>query len=180
MSYFPIVYIGPDVTVNELREKRPFLWLVMRAICSKSAARQKALGLEVRKTLGTQMLVEGIKSLDLLLGCLVFAGWGHYYIATQPVITTVIQNAISLASDLGLTKPAPTERSLVMLNYSAQGCPKPPHLELKPPRKIEERRTIIGLFLISSVYDNFIHFVNLPCETIPTKLFQGGQLLSAY
>jgi hypothetical protein len=149
VTYFPIVVIGKDVTVKELSEDRPFLWLVIRAICSKNSARQAALGIEVRKVLGREMLLEGTKTLDLFLGLLVFAAWGHYYMYNKPIISTVIQLAMSLAFDLGLTKPVPAEPPLVMMNYIAQGCPRPPVNSSK--RTMEERRAAIGLFLVSSM-----------------------------
>lgn len=146
VPFFPVVVIGPNVTVNQLRADRPFLWLVIRAICSKSSTRQRALWQEVRKELGRQMLIEGIKCLDLLLGTLVFASWGHYRLYRENIITTDIQLALSLAYDLGLLKPPNFEP--VMLNYNAHGCPKPP---ISTSRSLEERRAAVGLFLISSV-----------------------------
>jgi hypothetical protein len=152
VSFLPVVPLGPQVTVKEMREDRPFLWLVIKAICSKNSARQRALGGEVRKVLAREMLVEGRRSLDLLLGVLVFAGWCHYYICVRPLsITTDIQLGIALASDLGLTKPVPVEPIGIMLNYTAAGCPKQPASIHCPPRTIEERRAMLGLFLVSSV-----------------------------
>lgn len=166
VPYLPIVCIKPEVTVKELREQRPFLWLVIRAICSKIAARQKALGLEVKNTLAREMLFQGTKNLDLLLGVLVFAGWGHYFVAPNPIVTTIIQLGISLASDLGLTKPVPVEPVGVMLNYSAQGCPKQAPTTLQPRCKtMEERRAIIGLYLVSSVTANFFQRIEPMCWT---------------
>jgi hypothetical protein len=148
VAYFPIVVIKKDVTVRQLSEERPFLWLVIRALCSKNAARQAALGIEVRKVLGREILLEGTKTLDLLLGLLVFAAWGHFYIFNKPIISTIVQLSTSLAFDLGLTKPVPTEATAVMMGYNAQGCPKP---KASPLRTMEERRAVIGLFFVSSV-----------------------------
>jgi hypothetical protein len=36
VSFFPIVVIRPQVTVKDLKEQRPCLWVVIRAICSKN------------------------------------------------------------------------------------------------------------------------------------------------
>jgi hypothetical protein len=85
------------------------LWLVIRAISSKSSSRQTALGLEIRKVLAKEMLLEGAKNLDLLLGVIVLASWGHFYMCAKPIVTTILQLGASLASDLGLTKPVPVE-----------------------------------------------------------------------
>lgn len=146
VPFFPIVVIPPEMTLLHFREQRPFLWLVIRAICSKNSARQRAFWQDIRKELGRQVIVEGMRNLDLLLGALVFAAWGYYCIYKKNIITADIQLALSIAYDLGLTKPAHTEP--VMLNYNAQGCPKGPS---NTTRTLEERRAIIGLFLISSV-----------------------------
>lgn len=148
---FPIVCIRPDVTVDEMRLQRPFLFLVIRAICSKNLRRQEALVVEVKKTLGREMLLEGTKTLDLFLGVLVFAGWCHYYICSKPIISTVIQLGMSLAFDLGLTKPLLGEHVDVMRHYIiAHGCPK----RVSGPNRtvtMEERRAVVGLYLVSSV-----------------------------
>jgi hypothetical protein len=146
--FFPLVIIDKNVTARELIEERPFLSLVIRAICPKSTARQAELGLEVRRVLGREMLIEGAKNIDLLLGLLVFSAWGHFYLYNKPIISTVIHLATSVAFDLALTKPVPTEPALIMLAYNAQGCPRNATAAV---RTMEERRCIIGLFLVSSV-----------------------------
>jgi hypothetical protein len=151
VPYFPIVCIGPNVTVEEMRKERPFLFLVIRAICSKNWERQIALVLQIKNGLGREMLIEGTRSLDLFLGVLVFAAWCHIHICKRPIATTVIQLATSLAFDLGLTRPLPGQPAQVMLNYTAQGCPKPPINNMGVARTMEERRAAIGLYLVSSV-----------------------------
>jgi hypothetical protein len=151
VPYFPIVPLEENITVQSISKERPFLWLVIRAVCSKSSARQRALELEARKTLGKEMLIEGARNLDLLLGTLVFAAWGHYFVTSRPIISPIIQLSMSLAFDLGLTKPIPTDPVTVMLNFNSQGCPKPVFSGINIVRKMEERRASIGLFLISSM-----------------------------
>lgn len=146
--FFPLVMIGKNVTARELIEERPFLSLVIRAICPKSTAKQAELGTEVRRVLGREMLMEGAKNIDLLLGLLVYVSWGHFYLYNKPIISAIIHLATSIAFDLGLTKPVPTEPALIMLSYNAQGCPKNLTAAV---RTMEERRAIIGLFLIGSV-----------------------------
>jgi hypothetical protein len=150
VSYLPIVCMSPDTTVAELRKQRPFLFLVIRAICSKNLDRQAALVLEFKKMLGSEMLVKGTKNVDLFLGILIFAGWCHPYICNKPIVSTIVHLAMSLAFDLGLTKPLPSESNSVMLNYTAQGCPKPTNGMILM-RTMEERRAVIGLYLVSSV-----------------------------
>jgi hypothetical protein len=151
VQYFPVVILPPGITVKEMEDKRPFLWLVIRAISSQSLLRQKHLGIELKRTLGQAILVDGIKSLDLLLGILVFCGWCQYYIYRKPVVTQFIQLGMSLAYDLGLTK-LNSEPHRTMLDLSSQGCPKPLNRPSNVPKTIEERRAVVGLFLVSSMY----------------------------
>lgn len=151
MHFFPVVPLDPETTVDELRNRTPFLWLVLRTICSKNQSRQRALGTQIRVVIGHEILLEGSKSLDLLLGLLVYASWGHIFVTYKPIISPIIHLATSVASDLGLTRPVPEYPLGVMLNYNAQGCPKPPQALEVIPRTMEERRTILGLFLISSM-----------------------------
>ncbi|KAF4631334.1 hypothetical protein G7Y89_g6795 [Cudoniella acicularis] len=154
VPYFPIVCISANMTVKEMKKERPFLFLVIRVICSKNLERQLALVLHVKKVLGREMLLEGTKNLDLFLGVLVFAAWCHVYTSAKPVNSTIIQLAMSLAFDLGLTRPPPGEPVRILLNYTAQGCPKPAN-GINLERTMEERRAVVGLYLISSVFANF-------------------------
>ena len=58
--------------------------------------------------------------------------------------------AMGLVDNLGLAKLPPKEPQQMMLDFDAQGCPKP----FSPSaRTIEERRAVIGCFFISSVYE---------------------------
>ena len=152
--YFPIVCINESRTVEDLRTDSPFLFLVIRAICSKNLERQAALIVLIKENLGREMLLEGTKNLDLLLGILVFIAWCHVYICIKPVNSTILQLGISLAYELGLTRPLPGEPVRVLLNYTAQGCPKPTS-KVSLKRTMEERRAVVGLFLINSVYVKF-------------------------
>ncbi|QDS74137.1 hypothetical protein FKW77_001111 [Venturia effusa] len=153
--YCPIVPLEEDTTLESMNKDHPFLWLVIRAVCSKSSTRQRALELQIRQTLGREMLIEGTKSRDMLMGTLVFAAWGHYFVTSKPISQPVMMLAMSLAYDLGLNRPIPSDPVTVMLNFNSQGCPKPVFAGQSSFRTIQERRTILGLFLISSVYANY-------------------------
>lgn len=75
LQQFPLLILPASITSQELRQKRPFLWLCIMAVSSKSSAQQMALGTEIRLTLGRKSLLEGERSLDLLLGILTYAAW---------------------------------------------------------------------------------------------------------
>jgi hypothetical protein len=149
VPFFPVAIIRPETTVEQMQTERPFLWLVIRAICSKSRARQNALGLRIRRELAQAMLLDCARSLDLLFGVMVYLAWCHSYIYKTRVVTTLIQLGGSLAGDLELTKPIPSETQGVMREFNTQGCPRIGTVKNRL-RTTEERRAMIGLFYISS------------------------------
>jgi hypothetical protein len=150
LPFFPVAIVDTHTTVQQMQNTYPFLWLVIRACCSKSHRRQNTLELEVRKRLGHAVLMDCSKDLDLFFGVLVYAAWCHYYIYKKRVISTVIQLGISIAADMGLNKPIPAETNGVMREFNAQGCPRVGKMK-NQSRTIEERRAIIGLFYVSSL-----------------------------
>ena len=74
-AYFPFIIVPESTTAHELRRDRPFLWLCIMSVASKSTAQQKGLGQELKITMGREVLVEGKNNIDLLLGILVFVAW---------------------------------------------------------------------------------------------------------
>ena len=73
--YFPLIILPACVDAQQLRQDRPFLWLCIMAISSKSSDQQKALGREIRLTVGREILLEGKNNLDLLLGLIIYTAW---------------------------------------------------------------------------------------------------------
>ena len=75
---------------------------------------------------------------------------GHYHVHDKPVIIQATQLAMALVGNLGLNKPPPKEPAQVMLSLNARGCPTRPFTPTV--RTMEERRAILGCFLLGSVY----------------------------
>lgn len=75
LQYFPFVHIPFEKRAAQLQKERPFLWLCIMAISSKSTARQYELGLKIREKVAQEMIVQADHSIDLLLGLLTFIGW---------------------------------------------------------------------------------------------------------
>ena len=74
-TYFPFILVPESTAAHELRRDRPFLWLCIMSVAVKSTAQQKALGREVKITMGREIIAEGKNNIDLLLGLLVFVAW---------------------------------------------------------------------------------------------------------
>ena len=74
-KYFPFVYIPSTTTAQQLRRERPFLWLCIMTIASKSTSQQQVLGSQVQHVVAQEMLLKSGQSIDLLLGLLAYIGW---------------------------------------------------------------------------------------------------------
>ena len=74
-KHFPFIYIPSTTSAQQVFQERPFLWLCIMAMSSKSLSQQLALSNKIRNILAQQMLLENEKDLDLLLGLLAYIGW---------------------------------------------------------------------------------------------------------
>ncbi|KAL9016820.1 MAG: hypothetical protein Q9185_005864 [Variospora sp. 1 TL-2023] len=102
-------------------------------VASTRSRQQVTLSREVRQLFGREAYLGGTRSMDLLLA---------------PILTSLAQLAIAILYDLGLDKPSLSDPGL-MLEYDLKGLPRPsqgPGL-----RTTEERRALLGCFLLSSV-----------------------------
>ena len=75
VKYLPFVHIPNQITARELASQRPFLCLCIMAIASKSISKQRLLNFRIRRILAEEMVIKSEKSIDLLLGILVFLAW---------------------------------------------------------------------------------------------------------
>ena len=70
-NFFPFVYVPSIITAQQLRQERPFLWLRIMTIASKSTSQQQVLGSKIRETLAQEMLLKSGQS----IGLLAYIGW---------------------------------------------------------------------------------------------------------
>ncbi|OAA77741.1 Zn(2)-C6 fungal-type DNA-binding domain protein [Akanthomyces lecanii RCEF 1005] len=76
---FPFIIVPPDMTSEDLRDKRPFLWkAIMLTATFFDAARQTRLGSELLSDIARAAVVEGVKTLDLLQGMQLLIAWYQY------------------------------------------------------------------------------------------------------
>lgn len=145
MNYFPFVYIPASTSAQQLREEKPFLWLCIMSVASNSTSQQQALNGRVRQIVGEEMVQKSERTLDLLLGLLTFLGWISYHVH-KPSLSLFTRLATSLVCDLGLNQPIhkgmPDAVCIAPMKYP------PPRTA---PRTMEERRAVLGCFLITSV-----------------------------
>lgn len=76
LPYFPCIHISPDMTAQRLRERRPFTWLCIMSVTSKSASQRRALNDRIKATVAQEMVHNSASTdIDILLGLLIYLGW---------------------------------------------------------------------------------------------------------
>ncbi|KAH8593547.1 hypothetical protein B0O99DRAFT_626565 [Bisporella sp. PMI_857] len=148
----PCIIIPPTTTAQQLRKERPILWLSIMAVASHHPSQQLAISRELRETFGREAFVEARPSLDLLLAVLVYASWDRSFCGEKPIMSSLTRLATSILYDLGLHKP-PSKVSV-----GIPGDDKTERLRYKnlKPRTMEDRRALLGCFLLNSITSYFL------------------------
>jgi hypothetical protein len=104
--HFPFVIIPEGVNASTLRQTSPFLLLCILTACLEhDPTLQEKLESEIRGVIGTSLIMEMRRSMDLLQGLLVHTAWYHYHWRTyHKQAYMLLQIAIMLVVDLGLDK----------------------------------------------------------------------------
>ncbi|KAF7595463.1 hypothetical protein BBP40_005799 [Aspergillus hancockii] len=119
------------------------------AVSSTSTAQQQVLGRRVRETIAHEMVLQSDNNLDPLQGLLT----ANYYSHSKPFLSAFTQLAIASVFDLGLNKPVPKETPVTI---NCHRFPQP--LE---PRTMEERRAVLGCFLVTSIISCFLRRIDV-------------------
>lgn len=72
---FPLVRIPSEYTAAEAQREKPIFSLAIKAITTKVATKQVLLGKKLRESLTQKILVDGERSLPLLLSLLASIAW---------------------------------------------------------------------------------------------------------
>ncbi|KAH8199422.1 hypothetical protein TruAng_006417 [Truncatella angustata] len=148
LTMFPFVWITADTTALELKQLRPFLWLNIRTVCERSASRLCAYGNKVREVLAQRVFVDLERDIDLLLGLMVYLGWATHQTRGRGFQTRFANLANSLVQDLRLDQP--------FVVNSNNSCWFPNTLPPRAPQTNEQRRAVIGTFVMCSSISNFL------------------------
>ncbi|KAK8041167.1 hypothetical protein PG994_014174 [Apiospora phragmitis] len=170
LRHFPILYLPLDMTAQDLWLERPFLWLVIRAVCTRSVKEQNVLADRIRQTIARRTIVDCDRDLDMLQGLLVFLGWCAYFSYGKPFLCSAMADryshaamcnmAISVAFDLRITRPARED----MIAHPYMNCftaytwrNGPKGLNIPPPSN-ETRRALLACFIICTNICSFMKF----------------------
>ncbi|KAF7863022.1 hypothetical protein EAF04_007105 [Stromatinia cepivora] len=109
LPFFPFVTLPANLKIPTLSQQSPFLLLaILTTAAIPHPYLHHQLDQEFRRVLSLKLIVESQKSLDYLLGLLVYIAW--YPVHTKPKSNpcfTYMNLANSLALDLGLDKAEP-------------------------------------------------------------------------
>ncbi|RAQ57753.1 hypothetical protein COH20_004252 [Aspergillus flavus] len=157
LPVFPVVHIPDTMSAKDFKQQSPFLWRCIATIQCKHPSRQSELCMSIREVAAKRLLVDCAKNLDLLQGVLMYLTWITYL--TQPQKSSLCiytQMAIGLVFELGLNKPAPPDICMATSNCNAVG--HLPHLKasLSTKRTMNERRAVLGCYVLSSLIAQFL------------------------
>ncbi|KAH8596656.1 hypothetical protein B0O99DRAFT_104002 [Bisporella sp. PMI_857] len=157
--YFPFVVIPQAMSASQLYRCLPFTYLAILAVTSRNAVHSKEFGKLLMKRLAERLFMNGERSMDLLLGVIIYAGWCYQHFWNVPQLTSLLSAATTLACDLGLTRPrkeGPRGRSYLedAIRETSWGTTGYMSL-LKTPRTIEEKRAYLGVYFLCSISSTF-------------------------
>jgi hypothetical protein len=75
LPFFPFIHIPAPMRASDLRQQKPFLWLVIMSLTTKSVERQRAMGDTIRQIVSQKVVAEHEKSMDILLGLICYLAW---------------------------------------------------------------------------------------------------------
>ncbi|KAK8060074.1 hypothetical protein PG996_010004 [Apiospora saccharicola] len=151
---FPFLYLDPALGAQEMQRERPFLWMNIQAICTKSFLQCEQLGQQIREYLARKLFVELEKDLDLLQGLLTYLSWTQYHFIGKPFLLRFSGTLNALLFDLQLAEPPRSVGEALHTNNN------PVHLfgyqaPVSTRRTNDERRAILATFIVSSVISSF-------------------------
>jgi hypothetical protein len=75
LSHFPLVHLPLNLSAEQLDHEKPLLCLAIKTICNKAYSSQAKLSKKLREIIALKMMVDGEKSIDLLLSILTCMTW---------------------------------------------------------------------------------------------------------
>lgn len=146
-SAFPFILLPPHTSLETLRHERPVLLLaVLTSTGENNLPVHHVLEKELRETISNRIIMHGEKNIDLLQGILLHLAWHHYhYKPVREILFQFAQMANAMLIDLGLHRSKSSAAQTSYSNILGFECPTK-----LTPIEIEERRTLVGCFCVTS------------------------------
>ncbi|KAL4939419.1 hypothetical protein BDV06DRAFT_225018 [Aspergillus oleicola] len=156
LPYFPCVYIPPQVTEQQLRQERPFTWLCIMAIASKTAKHRRILGERIKSIVAQRMIYEHEnREIDILHGLLIFLGWSSQLIHKKPNLHVYTQLLNATVYELGIHNPFAKSKMTPLCVYTDKG-----EDNRVAGQVMEERRAALAAFLVTSIISTFLQKID--------------------
>jgi hypothetical protein len=75
LHYFPFMHISENATMDDLHLRHPLLCHAIRTVLTKGIIQQTQLSKHLREKLASKIIVDGERSLDLLLSVVMCIAW---------------------------------------------------------------------------------------------------------
>ncbi|KAL9056367.1 MAG: hypothetical protein Q9162_002958 [Coniocarpon cinnabarinum] len=149
-EHFPFAALYEGQSTQYLLVEMPFFATgIACAALYGDLKRQVEVSQSMIKDIGEKMLLEGEKSLDLLLGILVLLAWYHFHVFVNPQVSNLHHLCAALLVDLGLNRPPDRLFAQKWQLFSLQFVHGPnAHREM---RSMVERRALAGCYYMSNV-----------------------------
>ncbi|KPM41743.1 hypothetical protein AK830_g4856 [Neonectria ditissima] len=154
LKALPFIHIPPELTAARLQRERPFLWLNIRAFCCKSALEREMLLKTARETLAQSLIVDGERSIDLLLGLIAYLAWTMDHGKGKKMMYAYSNLAASLVFDLQLDRP--NQETPCKEKHSYKSFSYPIKQQVPTFRTNEERRATLACFALNSTISSFL------------------------
>ncbi|KAH6887037.1 hypothetical protein B0T10DRAFT_607829 [Thelonectria olida] len=155
LQALPFVYIPSRITAAQLQRERPFLWLNIQALCCKNTTERNKLDHNVRQILAQRLLVDGDRTLDLLLGLVAYLAWSMDHGKGKKMLCLYSNLASSLVFDLRLDRPGQENPCSETDSYKSFSHPIKQYIPIAT-RTNEERRVTLASFAVCSTISSFL------------------------
>ncbi|KAJ5545930.1 hypothetical protein N7494_003515 [Penicillium frequentans] len=144
LKLLPFMHLPSHVTSQQLRNDKPFLWLCIMAITTPGESKRNILFTKVTDLIHQEIIVGVSPSMDILLGLMTFVSWNTFQ--RRPFINFYAHMLMGIICDMGINKAVPKDLSTLQAFKCAVGWQP----QISTTRTLEERRAVLGCFLITS------------------------------
>ncbi|PYH97320.1 hypothetical protein BO71DRAFT_396305 [Aspergillus ellipticus CBS 707.79] len=150
---FPFICISPSITIQQLRQDRPFLAEAIIAVATPSTQEKVVRTERLKYHLTKSAVLENQSSIDMLLGMLTYIAWStDPFYQRSSNLSRMIMLAMSLVYDLQLGKPPPPPDAHVIATMTpGLGDPEQDSNDSSTQGILEQQRAVLACFVLSSI-----------------------------
>ncbi|KAI1775396.1 hypothetical protein F4818DRAFT_48133 [Hypoxylon cercidicola] len=154
LHHFAFVHLPPELTADQLRRNRPFLFRVVVCVASSSARGKVARSRELKRVICRAILEDESETstdrMDLLLGLLTYIAWGWDHVLNRCSLSGLMMQAMSLACEMRLDKPIPQGAQMVAHFTPGSNTWSGMTDDTTTQGFLERQRAVLGCFVLSS------------------------------